>query len=90
MSEAPSFPGCFKSVDTDANGTISFKEWVEYYKALGVDPCHARASFDAMDTNGDNDVSMEEFAAYNKEFFFSADAFFQLILHSSIMYGPLD
>ena len=80
------FSGMFQVIDTDANGTISFKEWVEYYKALGVDPCHARASFDAMDTNGDNDVSMEEFVAYNKEFFFSAED----TLHSSIMYGPLD
>ena len=63
------FSGMFQVIDTDANGTISFKEW--------------RASFDAMDTNGDNDVSMEEFDAYNKEFSFSAED----TLHSSILYA---
>ena len=80
------FSGMFQVIDTDANGTISLKEWVEYYKAIGVDPYHARASFDAMDTNRDGIVSMEEFVAYNNEFFHSADD----TLHSSILYGPIE
>ena len=76
----------FRVIDIDGNGTISFEEWVSYYKAIGVDPVHARASFDAMDANGDGVVSMEEFVAYNVEFFFSTED----TLNSSIMYGPLE
>ena len=76
----------FEIIDSDANGEISFKEWVDYYKVVGIDTAHARASFDAMDTNHDGVVSKEEFHAYNVEYYYSAED----KLHSSIMYGPLD
>ena len=76
----------FEIIDTDGNGKISYQEWVEYYKACRIDTVHARASFDAMDTNHDGTVSKEEFHAYNKEFYYSTED----TLHSSIMCGPLD
>ncbi len=38
-----------KSLNTDGNGEISFKEWSDYYTVVGIDTVHARPSFDAMD-----------------------------------------
>lgn len=80
------FSGMFQIVDGNGDGEISFQEWVDYYKALGINTDYARASFDAMDTNSDGIISMEEFTVYSVEFFFSAED----TLNSSIMYGPLD
>ena len=54
-------------------------------KALNIDKAHARASFDAMDTNGDGKISKEEFVAYHVEFYYTAED----KLKSSILYGPL-
>ena len=79
------FTAHFEIVDTDENGEISFEEWVQMYKAAGVDIVHARPSFDAIDTNGDGVISKEEFVAYLEEFFFTAED----KLNSSILYGPL-
>ena len=76
----------FEIIDSDGNGEISFKEWVDYYKALGIDTAQAKASFNAMDTNGDSIVSKEEFVAFNEEFYFTVEN----KLKSSILYGPLD
>ena len=59
---------------------------MDHYKALGADVAYARASFDAMDMDGNGVVSKEEFTAYNIEFFYSTED----KLNSSIMYGPLD
>lgn len=75
----------FELIDTDENGEISFKEWVDFYKAMGIDTVHARPSFDAMDTNHHGVISGEEFAAYFTEFFFTTED----KLKSSIMFGPL-
>lgn len=80
------FLAWFEIIDIDGNGEISYQEWVDYYKACRIDTKHARASFDAMDTNHDGTVSKEEFYAYNKEFYYSTED----KLHSSIMCGPLD
>ncbi len=52
---------------------------------LGIDTVHARASFDAMDANGDSIVSKEEFTAYLKEFYLTAED----KLKSSLLLGPL-
>ena len=76
----------FEIIDCDGNGEISFKEWVDYYRAVGINTLYARESFDAMDLNGDGIVSQEEFIAYLKEFYFSVED----KLKSSILYGPLD
>ncbi len=75
----------FEIVDSDGNGEISFKEWLQHYKAQGIDTVHAKPSFDAMDTNGDGIVSKEEYVTYAKEYFLSTED----KLNSSIMFGPL-
>ena len=79
------FLSMFKVVDADSDGKITFEEWFDYYRALGIDTDHARASFDAMDTNGDGIVSVKEFTVYHKEFFFTTED----TLNSSILFGPL-
>ena len=45
----------------NADGVITFQEWKAHYYCLGIDQAHARASFDAMDKNGDGKISKEEF-----------------------------
>ncbi len=75
----------FEVIDSDENGEISFEEWLQHYKAHGIDTVHARPSFDAMDTNGDGVVSKEEFIAYSTEYFYTAED----KLKSSLLYGPL-
>ena len=76
----------FEIIDSDGNGIISFKEWSDYYIALGIDSKYAKDSFESMDFNSDGVVSMEEFIAFNKEFYLTAED----KLHSSILFGPLD
>jgi len=76
----------FDAMDSDGSDLLSFKEWVDYYRAVGIDTAYARASFDAMDTDGDGVVSKKEFYDYNKEYYYSTED----KLHSSIMFGPLD
>ena len=76
----------FEMMDSDGNGEISFKEWVEYYTAMGIDTVHAKPSFNAMDINGDDIVSKEEFLAFIKEFYLSVED----KLNSSVLYGPLE
>ena len=76
----------FEIIDSNEDGEISFNEWVDAYKAMDIDVVHARASFDAMDANGDGMISKEEFFAYTKEYYTSTED----KLKSSIMYGPLD
>ncbi len=76
----------YEVIDSNENGVISFKEWENIYKAINNDTSHARGSFDVVDTNGDGIVSKEEFLAYCKEFYLTAED----KLKSSIMFGPLD
>jgi Ca2+-binding EF-hand superfamily protein len=71
----------FEAIKANDSNEMSFKDWVLYYKAIGIDTAHARASFDAMDTNGDGVVSAEEFNNYNIEFFMSTED----TLNSSIL-----
>ena len=62
------------------------KEWELHYRCMGLDPKYAKVSFEAMDTNGDGNVSLEEFTAYHVEFFSSTEN----KLNSAILFGPLD
>ena len=70
--------GMFDIVDTNNDGKISFQEWVNFYKAIGIDTSYARASFDAMDTNGDGVISKDEFVKYKEYLLTTKDT-----LHSS-------
>ena len=54
----------------------SFNEWADFYKAMGIDTVYARASFDAVDLNGDGIISKE------------AEFFTEDMLKSSIMFRP--
>ena len=76
----------FKLLDLNDNGVISFEEWKSHYVVRGIPTEYARASFDAMDKNGDGEISLEEFVAYNYEYFCSDED----KLSSSILYGPLE
>ena len=76
----------FKLLDLNDNGVISFEEWKSHYVVRGIPTEYARASFDAMDKNGDGEILLEEFVAYNYEFFCSDED----KLSSSILYGPLE
>jgi len=75
----------FENLDVNKDGVISFEEWCAHYQGIGVNVAHARASFDAMDTNKDEKISKDEFVAYNREFYLTAED----KLHSSILFGPL-
>ena len=80
------FGKMFDTVDANGDGSIDLSEWRVHYECCGIPVEHAKASFDAMDTNHDGVVSREEFLAYYLEFFFSTED----TLNSSILYGPLD
>ena len=76
----------FHSLDIDRDGFISFEEWIAHYKIFDIDTAHARASFDAMDTNHDQKISEDEFVEYNCEFYLSTEN----KLNSAILFGPLE
>lgn len=63
----------FNNLDLNEDGVISFTEWTAHYQSLGIDTANARASFDAMDKNGDGKISKEEFVNYHYEFFFTTE-----------------
>ena len=67
------FSDMFRNLDVSGDGVISFKEWSAHYQCIGVDTAHARASFDAMDKNGDGKVTEEEFVSYNYEYYYTAE-----------------
>ena len=82
----PVFEAGFRHLDMNGDGVISFEEWTAHYKCMGIDPAHARASFDAIDQNSDGKISMEEFVNFQYEFYFTAEN----KLGSAILYGPLE
>jgi len=78
----PFFPEAFEIIDTNRDGSISLKEWENFYVALGIDIKHAPASFQDMDTDGDGTVSKEEFRSYNMDYFCSPK--------NNLLFGPLE
>lgn len=79
------FGSMFNNLDLNEDGVISFTEWTAHYQSLGIDTTYARASFDAMDKNGDGKISKQEFVNYHYEFFFTTEN----KLNSAILYGPI-
>ena len=82
---APQFEGYFNAVDLNNDGEISLEEWIIHNKCFGIDPAHAKASFNAM-SQGDGRVSQKQFVDYHLEFYYTAED----NLKSSILFGPLD
>jgi len=76
----------FHILDIDGDGFISFEEWTAHHQVIGIDTAHARASFDAIDSNHDQNISEDEFVKYHLEFFFSTEN----KLNSAILFGPLE
>ena len=79
------FKRIFVCLDTDDKGIISLKEWEAHNAALGILSEHAQISFEAMDSDRDEQVTMKEFLQYHFEYFCTAEN----KLNSSILYGPL-
>lgn len=79
------FDKMFLIIDTNRDGSISFKDWVNHYRAMGIPEEYAEASFQAQDGDKDGAISREKFDNYHYEFFFTAED----KLHSSLLYGPL-
>ena len=75
----------FDLIDLDGDGKISIAEWETFMKTCGFDTEQARATFDAMDTNGDDAVERDELVQYLYEFFITADD----KMNSSILFGPI-
>ena len=71
--------------DMNEDGFISLEECTAHYQIAGLDTAHARASFDAMDTNHDGKIYEDEFVKYHMEYLFSTEN----KLNSAILYGPL-
>lgn len=80
------FGSMFDVLDIDEDGFISFVEWTVHYRTLGIDTAHARASFDAIDTDHDQKINRDEFVKYRIEYFLSVDN----KLNSAILFGPLE
>jgi len=59
----------FDVVDTNGNGVILLQEFTVYFKCMGIDEEHAKASFDAIDTDKDGFITRDEFVAAGSEFF---------------------
>lgn len=55
---------------TGETSGITFEEWKVVMKSLGFDAAHAKATFDAVDANGDGKVTSDELAEYSHESFF--------------------
>ncbi len=65
------YQGLFDMLDANENGIISLDEWETHHKCLGIDPTHAKASFDAMDLNKTGTVTRDEFCCLPLRVFFS-------------------
>ena len=75
----------FDVVDADNDGVISLEEFQLYFKCVGIDVSHAKASFDGIDTDRDGKITKEEFVAASIEFFFGFDK----TSGATLFYGPL-
>ena len=79
------FSEMFSNLDLNGDGVVTFNEWSAHYQCMGIDTAHARASFEAMDANGDSKVTKAEFVNYHYQFFCTTEN----KLNSEILFGPL-
>ena len=65
----------FRAIDKDGNGYIDRKEWDRHLKARNtyVNEEQAMKSFDSLDTNHDNRISMEEYLQACRKYWASKD-----------------
>ena len=75
----------FGVVDADNDGSISLEEFQLYFKCIGIDESHAKASFDGIDTDHDRSITKEEFIAAASQFFYGFDE----TAGATLFYGPL-
>ena len=59
----------FDCLDVDGNGTISFKEYEVFLKALGeTNPENIKRGFDCIDLNKDGSLSRDEYAKIRSDY----------------------
>ena len=75
----------FHAVDADNDGSIEKEELALFFESLGLDKSAAPVSFEAMDTDKDGIISLDEFIATGLAFFTSEDE----NSHSKFFLGPL-
>ena len=75
----------FDAVDVNHDGVISTEEFRLYFKCIGINEAHAKASFDGIDANRDGLITKEEFLAAAIEFFYG----FNATSGATLFYGPL-
>lgn len=60
-------------VDVNKDGSLTFKEYVQMYASLGIDPAHSSDAFKRLDRDNDGSLSYAEFQQAIKEFYLSDD-----------------
>lgn len=60
-------------LDTNKDGVLASREYVQMYTALGIHPEHSSDAFRRLDRDGDGAISHEEFRAALCEFYLSDD-----------------
>jgi len=78
-------PLFFHAVDTNGDQLIDETEFASFFTLIGLDPKMAASSFQAIDDNGDGEISLEEFVEAGGEFFTSEDS----NKPSKLFWGPL-
>ncbi|GAB3476206.1 EF-hand domain-containing protein [Nocardiopsis coralliicola] len=69
MPNTEAYAATFALVDTDGSGRISPAELVSLMEALGepCTPARAQEAVAAMDSDGDNRITLPEFARYMEQ-----------------------
>jgi Ca2+-binding EF-hand superfamily protein len=60
-------------LDTNKDGVLASREYVQMYAALGIPPEHSSDAFRRLDRDGDGAISHEEFRVALSEFYLSDD-----------------